>query len=138
MAQCPGKSVGAVVRSPDGKYLALYRIKAPKGLAFVAGHIDEGETPEGAIIRELKEEAGITAVKVRELFHGVLSNPCSRGFDEHEWWVFEALEWTGEHKNMEPAKHEWVKFCAKNEIQELMKGDCDPAWKILLKSDAIF
>jgi 8-oxo-dGTP pyrophosphatase MutT (NUDIX family) len=140
MAQCPGKSVGAVVRSTDGKYLALYRIKAPKGLAFIAGHIDENETPQAAVIRELKEEAGIAATEVREVFHGVLPNPCSRGFDSHEWWVFEVVRWTGEPVNREPAKHAWVKFCTKSEIQEAMKAmtnACDPAWSLLFKTKGI-
>ena len=62
MNLCPRKSVGAVIRDERGRYLCLYRLGFPKGLAFIAGHLDwtdEDETilesPEIAVVREVQE-----------------------------------------------------------------------------------
>lgn len=51
-------SAGIIVEC-KGKYLLLNRVNPPFGFACPAGHIDEGETPQEACLRELKEETGI-------------------------------------------------------------------------------
>jgi len=52
------------VRRPvDGRHeYLLVRAKAPKGAwVFPKGHIETGETPEAAALREVHEEAGVRA-----------------------------------------------------------------------------
>lgn len=54
----------------DGKYLMLYRNKKENDInngkwLGVGGHIKEGETPEECIVREIKEETGLTALDVK-------------------------------------------------------------------------
>ncbi len=44
-------SVGAVIEV-GGKYLLIDRDMEPFGFAGIAGHIDEGETPEEALFRK--------------------------------------------------------------------------------------
>lgn len=58
-------SVAAIVRHHDGRYYMQQRDldveKNPGKITFFGGKIEEGETPEGAITRELREELGLTA-----------------------------------------------------------------------------
>lgn len=46
----------------DGKVLLVERAKPPKGIwAFPGGHVELGETLEEAVVRELREETGMSA-----------------------------------------------------------------------------
>lgn len=133
---CPGKSVGAIIKNAKGEYLAQYRLKHPVGLAFVAGHIHEGEKPETAMIREVSEEVGLSVVRYSEILHQIFPNECSRGpkeigrqYDGHEWWVYDVTEWNGEPKIKEPEAHKFVKFMSLEEMLPYIKsGETDPAW----------
>lgn len=49
-------SVGAVIEV-GGKYVLIDRDMEPFGFAGLAGHIDEGETPEEALFRKVGEES---------------------------------------------------------------------------------
>ena len=51
-------SVGAIIER-DGKYLLTNRMKPPPGYASLSGHIDEGENPDVALLREVMEESGL-------------------------------------------------------------------------------
>lgn len=51
------QSAGAVVMM-DGRCLALHRAD-PAEWVFPKGHLEEGERPEDAAIREVREEAGL-------------------------------------------------------------------------------
>lgn len=113
---CPGGSVGAIIRNKEGGILALYRRKTPIGLALPAGHIDEGESPADAMLREVYEETGLEVKRYREVLHRTFPNICSRldekgkSYNGHEWWVYEVAEWEGMPRLMEPEKHEFVAF----------------------------
>lgn len=92
---CDNKNVGVIIRN-NGLFALIKRRNFPIAYAFVAGHLD-GDTPEISAKKEAREEVGITVSSLKELFKETLPNPCRRdnGF-EHEWTVFEAIEWTGE------------------------------------------
>src|SRR3989344_4657964 len=47
----------------DGKILLMHHKKLDKWL-FPGGHIDPNETPDGAILREVKEETGLNLIFV--------------------------------------------------------------------------
>ena len=126
---CPRGSVGAVLKNKDGAYLVLYRKEFPKGLAFVAGHKDAGEQPHDALIREMREETGIDVKDYEVLIHEKFPNPCKSGFQNHEWWVYEITDWSGEPELKESEKHEFVMYMPKEEITAyVQKNDVDPAW----------
>lgn len=128
-ALCPGGSVGAWIEK-DGTCLMLYRTASNSGIAGIAGHLDPGETPEQALIREVREEAGIEVEEYDLRLHETFPNPCRRGFGAHEWWVFTVTKWRGEPRLMEPDKHRFVRFLSKTEIQDYLdREDADPAWQ---------
>ena len=125
---CPRNSVGAIIKKDD-KYLALYRKVFPKGLAFIAGHMEEGEEPEDSLKREVKEESGLIVKDCKLVLHDIFPNPCKGGYNEHKWWVYEINSWEGEPELMEANKHEFVKFMQLAEIASYAeKNDFDPAW----------
>ncbi len=81
-------SVGALIER-DGKYLLFDRVKKPFGYAGPAGHVDEGEDPITALLREVKEETGLTVVDFKLLFEEELPwDTCSRGVPVHQWHFF--------------------------------------------------
>lgn len=66
-----------------------------------AGHMDGAEKLTSALLRETKEEVGITIapkdVKLVHIMHSMTNN-------ERMGFFFEATKWKGEIKNMEPEK----------------------------------
>jgi 8-oxo-dGTP pyrophosphatase MutT (NUDIX family) len=81
-------SVGAIIER-DGKYVLLDRIEIPFGFAAPAGHIDEGETPAEALVREVKEETGLVVTAYDPAIEEFdETNSCSRGITGHYWYVF--------------------------------------------------
>ncbi len=121
-------SVGAIIKKDD-KYLLVDRKKFPPGWACPAGHVDEGETPEQAMIREVEEETGLTVKKYKLILHEYSAeNICSRGVKGHDFFVYEITAWQGgvrlnkeEHLNiswftaeemkklkLEPVWHDWL------------------------------
>ncbi len=135
--QCPFGSVGALIER-DGAYLMLYRTASNPGLAGIAGHIDAGESPEDALRRELKEEAGIEAGEMELVLHTTLPNPCKKGYASHEWWVYKVTAWSGEPTLMEPDKHAFVKFVSLDDIRGYAQhNDMDPAWQMILRDERV-
>jgi NAD+ diphosphatase len=62
-------SSSVAVVDPDGNVLFVRRAHAPgkDKLALPGGFIDRGETAEGAAIREVREESGLTLLRVEFL-----------------------------------------------------------------------
>ncbi len=91
-------SVGAIIKNKEGKYLLIDRLKPPFGFACPAGHVDEGEDWETAIIREVTEETGLVTVSVKQIGFDYDSDipqeKCSRGIGYHLWNFYE-VETTG-------------------------------------------
>lgn len=90
------KSVGAIIENEQGDILMIDRKKPPLGWACPAGHIDPGETPEEALVREVMEEVGLEILE-SELVHQefVSWNTCSRDVAGHEWYVFAVNDYDG-------------------------------------------
>jgi 8-oxo-dGTP pyrophosphatase MutT (NUDIX family) len=76
----------------DGKY------------SLVAGHLDGGELATDALAREAREEAGIQVSPKDMTFVHVAHRLEGGNGSERVDLFFEAWRWTGEIRNMEPAK----------------------------------
>ncbi len=88
----------------DGKYLLGKR----KGgwmegyYGIPSGHLEDGETPTEAAIRETKEEIGVDIdPKDLEMRHVLYRNSTDRIYVD---FFFTCKKWTGEPKIMEPNK----------------------------------
>ncbi len=51
-------TVGAVIKKGN-KYLLIDRIDSPLGFAGIAGHINQDETPEQALLRKVSKESSL-------------------------------------------------------------------------------
>ncbi len=104
------------------RVLAVSRKNNHSDLGLAGGKIDPGETPEQALVRELREETGITALRFMPIFE----DPCRiENGEVRPARTYLVYSWEGEPKAMENAVVEWVmprrlleptnSFCAYNE-----------------------
>lgn len=105
-----GVGAGAVILNDKNKILLLKRLRNPEigKWSIPGGKIDFMEEAESAVIREIKEELGIT-VEVEKLL-GITSHILR---EEKEHWFAPAylVKITdGVPKNMEPEKHEEINW----------------------------
>lgn len=117
-------SVGAVV-CREGEYLLIDRNVPPLGFASVAGHVDAGETPEEALVREVKEESGLEVITRALLLEELApDNPCMKGMTQHYWYVYNC-EVAGElRQNIEETKSiGWYT------IEQLRSLPFEPIWQ---------
>ncbi len=82
---------------------------------FPAGHVDLGELPSAAAVREAKEEIGVTIdQKDVDLVHSLYRTAHDITGDRADYF-FVANNWEGEPANMEPDKCDDVQwFSVKN------------------------
>lgn len=116
-------SVGAVIKRKSG-FLLVDRLKIPHGYAGIAGHIDEGETHEEALFREVLEESGLTVVKYSLLYEEETFGKCSRGINVHHWYLFEC-EVKG-RKKLKSDEARSIGYYSKKEISQL---PLEPVWE---------
>jgi ADP-ribose pyrophosphatase YjhB (NUDIX family) len=84
-------SVGAIVTNAQGQLLLVDRELPPPGFAGLAGHLDDGETPQQAIVREIQEESGLLAVDIKLVAEEFVPwNYCAAGVTGHHWYLFTA------------------------------------------------
>lgn len=124
MAKCNHTSVGLIVER-GGKLLLIERKVFPLTYAFPAGHVDEDETYEHAAVRELKEEVGLDAKRVKLVAEGRVENPCSREDGTWHYWKVYRIEGEGEVKRSE-AETKAVGWYTKEEINNLPPPGFEP------------
>lgn len=134
--ECPGDSVGAIIKNEEVKILLLERLTYPLGWALPAGHRDN-EVPEEQAKREVAEEVCLIVKKLKLILGPIkIMNQCSRPknseikYNCHNWWVYEALDWQGEPSSGEPDKIGRVEWFDIAQIKDL---NLDPAWEILFQ-----
>lgn len=89
-----------LVLSEDGHVLAVSRKDDPTAFGLPGGKVDPGETAAQAAARELKEETGLTATNLRQVFE--------RTDEEGYHTVTFACEVSGEIDTEESGAVRWV------------------------------
>lgn len=89
----------------DGKYLLQNRFGSDwRGYALPGGHVEPNESFVESVIREMKEETGLTVINPR--LCGIKQFPKDGG--RYIVLLFEASEYTGELCSSEEGEMEWV------------------------------
>lgn len=90
----------------NGEYLLQNRVKNDwKGYTLPGGHIEKGESIVDAVIREMKEETGLTVINPH--LCGVKQFPIENG--RYIVFLFETNQFEGELKSSEEGEMYWVK-----------------------------
>jgi len=113
----------------NGKYFLVERETLPSGYALVTGHVEDGESEEEALIREVKEETGLNILKFQLIFKDKIDNSeCNKNANVHKSFVFKC-DVGGKVKlnKKENKKYGWF---SKEEIRKLGLG---PYWERVLK-----
>ena len=121
----------------DDSYLMLHRVKKVNDenqdkWIGVGGKLEEGESPEECLLREVKEETGLTLTKYQ--YRGLVT------FVSDQWGtqymhLFTATEYEGEIKECNEGDLEWV---PKTEIEHLNLWEGDKIFFRLLDENANF
>lgn len=111
----------------EDRYLLQDRVKENwKGCALPGGHIEPGESIVDAVIREMKEETGLTIQSPR--LCGVKQFPIEGG--SYLVFLFETDRFEGELSDSEEGKMRWVKI---SELpQENLVADFDDLIDVML------
>lgn len=120
-------SVGALVVQ-KGQILLMDRAKPPYGLAGPAGHVDEGETQEIAILREVQEESGLVVINKKLILEEFVPwNTCSQGIEGHRWFLYQCDVKGALHRSKAEAKSlGWYA------ISDIDTSKLEPVWQYWL------
>ena len=120
-----------------GEYLMLHRTKKRNDenggkWIGVGGHIEPGETPDECVLREAKEETGLTLTDCQA--RGIVDFHSDIWEDE-TMYLYTASEWTGELRECDEGDLEWI---AKDRLLALTLWEGDRIFLKLLNEGAPF
>lgn len=70
---------------------------------IIGGHCKNNETPEQTLSRELKEEIGVTPIRLIHI--AVLHDPKPDIHGDYEYNIYLVTGWIGSPKNLSPNEH---------------------------------
>ena len=106
----------------DDRYLMLHRVKKKQDINAgkwigVGGHFQEGESPEECLLREVKEETGLTLTEY--LFRGIVTFDS----DQQETEYMCLYTASGFYGKMIPCNEGELKWVKKEEVLSLNLWD---------------
>jgi len=120
----------------EGKFLVARRCNTgyqDGNYQVPAGHVDKGELPSEALIREAKEEIGIVvSPEDIELVH-ISYRPKHDSTDNRVDFFFRVKKWSGEVKNMEPNKCDDLRWVNIHELPQTMTPHVRDAFECMQK-----
>ncbi len=121
----------------DNQYLMLHRISKKNDVnkdkwIGVGGHFEDRESPEDCLLREVKEETGLTLTSYR--FRGIVTFICD-DYPIEFMCLYTADGYQGELKECDEGTLEWVD---KERLMELELWEGDKIFFRLLWEDAPF
>ncbi len=121
-------------------YLMMHRIKKKNDLNHdkwigVGGHFEEGESPEECLLREVREETGLTLTSWR--FRGIVTFCDGNGLTEY-MMLYTADEYTGEMISGDACDEGQLVWVEKDRISDLPIWEGDKIFLKLLAQDAPF
>ena len=101
-----------------GEYLMLHRVKKKNDVNHdkwigVGGKFEQDESPEDCLLREVREETGLTLTQFR--FRAVVTF-VAQGYETEYMHLYTATGWTGELRECDEGDLEWV---PKDKVQDL-------------------
>ncbi len=120
-----------------GCYLMLHRVKKEHDMnrdkwIGVGGHVEEGESPEECLLREVYEETGLTLTSWRP--RGIVTFTADVWETEY-MFLYTAEGYTGELADCDEGKLEWVE---KSRVYDLPLWEGDRIFFRLLEEDRGF
>lgn len=105
-----GDEVLLLLRKNTGYYDDWYTVPS--------GHVQAGESPLDAAIRETMEEVGVRLNRDSVKFVHTLYRAKTNATGDRADYFFEATEWEGEPNNIEPEKCERIEWCSFDVLPE--------------------
>ena len=99
-----------MITDPEGRVLVQDRLPKPSnawcGLTFPGGHVEPGETVVASVIREVREETGLTITNVVPAGYIQLFNPDRQS--QYFVFLFKTCSYSGELKGSSEGNVRWM------------------------------
>ncbi len=127
-----------VIDKKKNRTLMLHRVKKVNDVHEgkwngLGGKLEIGESPEECVIREIKEESGLSISDPR--LHGFITFPLFDGVDDWYVFVFTAENYSGEIIESAEGNLEWI---PSESVTALNLWDGDAIFLKWLKEDKFF
>ena len=122
----------------DGQYLMLHRVKKKNDVNHdkwigIGGKFEAGESPEDCVLREVREETGLTLTDYK--YRGIITF-VQNGTDTEYMHLFRATGWTGEMRtDCEEGELAWI---GKSDLLALPIWEGDKIFLRLMDTDRPF
>jgi len=111
-----------MIIAPDNRVLVQHRLPKPSnpwcGLTFPGGHLEAGESIVSSVIREIREETGLTISQLSNCGYVQWYNPEKQS--QYIVFLFRATSFSGELKSSSEGRMEWMA------IEEMLTGKMAP------------
>ena len=108
------REIACAVFLRDGKILlgfrSPHRRSYPSCWDVVGGHVEPGETPDGALVRELQEEVGVTPTLFRKFAE--IGEPRPEHYGPARLHVFVVTGWEGGEPRLQGDEHTELRWFA--------------------------